>query len=115
MTPQSLAQALMQGSYPVDQLPSLDHATLDNARSYLPPQYQNVIAPAEHQAFAREATTENPLMALPLAVATPLYSLMKAATNTGARSAPSWAEMQGGLMGIGQGLGNSLTGLFGKF
>ena len=103
LTPQALAQGLT--NYMPDQLAAMPHALLYGARGYATPDQQQILGPAEHQAFAREATQENPLMAAPLALATPMYSLYKALTNTGARSPASWDEMKGGLMGVAQGLG----------
>lgn len=103
MTPQQLVQGL--GNYTPDQLGMLPHALLYAARDYANPQQQALLGPAEHQAFAREATQGNPWMAAPIAVATPLYSLYKAAMNTGARSPASMGEVSGGLLGVAQGLG----------
>ena len=48
-----------------------------------------LLAPAEHLDFARTTVEENPLMAAPLAIATPLYYLAK----------------QPALMGLGQRMG----------
>jgi hypothetical protein len=103
MTPQQLVQGL--SGYTPDQLSAMPHALLYAARDYANPQQQAVLGPAEHQAFAREATQANPWMAAPIAAATPLYSLYKAFANTGARSPASLGEVGGGLMGVAQGLG----------
>jgi hypothetical protein len=66
---------------------------------------QNVLGPMEHQAFAREWTRENPLLAVPsIAVATPLYYLAKTAGLMKGRSDPSLAELKAGYKGIFQGL-----------
>jgi hypothetical protein len=43
-----------------------------------PLNYQ-LLAPAEHMEFARETVKQNPLMALPLAVMTPIYTAGKSA------------------------------------
>lgn len=65
---------------------------------------QNLIAPFEHRAFAREAVKEQPLMAIPIGLATPAYSMYKQAFNTGARSSPSLAEISQAYRGIKEGL-----------
>lgn len=86
-------------------LAPLDHATLWNMRDKTSdPRLQALLAPYEHRAFAREAVRDNPLMALSLLVATPLYTAGKAAGLLGARSPASWEEMKQGLLGIGEGL-----------
>ncbi len=66
---------------------------------------QAQLAPYEHQAFAREWTQDNPLVAAPaLSVSIPGYALMKLLGLQGGRTKPSLAEMAGGYRGIGQGL-----------
>ena len=65
---------------------------------------QNLLAGYEHRAFAREATADNPLMALPIAAATPLYQLAKLLGTTDSRSQASWGQMGQGLLGVGEGL-----------
>jgi hypothetical protein len=67
-------------------------------------QMQNRISPFEHGAFAREATQENPLMALPIAAGTLAYQPYKALM--GSRSQPSLQQVLQGLQGVGQGLKN---------
>lgn len=103
VTPQQLVQGLNQ--YTPAQLSAMPHALLYAARDYANPAQQAILGPAEHQAFAREATQANPWMAAPIAVATPLYSLYKALASTQARSPASMGEVGGGLMGVAQGLG----------
>jgi hypothetical protein len=72
---------------------------------------QDVLAPYEHQAFAREWTQDNPLIAAPaLAVSIPGYGLAKLLGLQRGRTAPSWAEVRGGYRGIGQGLLAALQG-----
>lgn len=71
---------------------------------------QNLIAPFEHRAFAREQVQENPLRALTLPVMVPAYSAYKAMGFGNTRSDPSFAEVGQGYMGIGEGLLNSLVG-----
>lgn len=87
---------------------ALTHAQLDKIRADAGANNriaQNILAPMEHQAFAREWTRESPILApLSLSVATPLYSLAKAAGLMKARSDPSWAEVKAGYKGIFQGL-----------
>lgn len=101
MTPQQLA--LMLGSIPPEQLAQMPHSLLYQAREYAQPDQQNTLAPYEHQAFAREATAENPWMAAPIAAGSLLYPFYKMATG-GGRSSPGWDQVSGGLLGVGQGL-----------
>lgn len=102
---------------------SLNHAQLYNLRQLYNnnPQMQNQLAPAEHQAYAREFAIDSPLTAaasLPFAI--PAYTIAKyiglpIASNS--RSAPSIDEMLSGYKGLGQGLlqagTQKLTGLLG--
>lgn len=92
------------------QLQKLPHAALYSARSKVPKEQQNLIAPAEHRAFAREAVTENPLMAVSLAAGIPTYQLYK--MLMGARSGPSMDQVTQGFAGIGDGLSQTLQDLF---
>jgi hypothetical protein len=101
MSPQQLA-AVFKTLSP-GQLAQIDHATLYDARQYIPQNEQGLISPYEHRAFAREATAENPLMALPIAAGALLYQPYKALF--GARSAPSMNQLGQGLLGVGEGLG----------
>lgn len=101
---------------------NLSHAQLYNLRQLYNnnPQMQNQIAPAEHQAFAREFATESPLSAavsLPFAI--PAYTLSKYLGLTqGSRSQPSLEEVLSGYKGLGQGLlqagTQELSGLLGS-
>jgi hypothetical protein len=85
----------------------LDHATLYRMRrDALDKDLQNLLAGYEHRAFAREATAQNPLLAAPIAVATPMYQAAKLLGVTDARSDPSWGQMGQGLLGVGEGLLN---------
>jgi hypothetical protein len=104
LTPQDLAKGLL--SLTPEQLKKLDHATLYSARQYVPQEQQGLISPYEHRAFAREATNENPLLALPIAAGSLLYQPYKALM--GARSAPAWDQMGQGLLGVGEGLGQRM-------
>lgn len=110
MTPRELAQLLP--SLSPEQLSQLPHELLYAARAYVPKGQQGQIAPYEHRAFAREATKENPLMALPIAagsVAYPFYKMMSPG-----RSAPSLDQVTGGLLGVGEGLWQGARGLLSR-
>ena len=100
MTPQQRALGLL--SLTPEQLSELDHATLYQARAYLPKEHQGLLAPYEHRAFAREAVGENKLMALPVAAGAMLYQPYKALM--GARSKPSLNQLAQGLLGVKDGL-----------
>jgi hypothetical protein len=110
MTPQELARML--DHIPPQELARLDHATLYGARGYLPSDKQGRLSPYEHRAFAREATNENPLLALPIAAGTLAYQPYKAIF--GARSAPSFSQVGQGLLGVGEGLYGAGEGLLGR-
>jgi hypothetical protein len=83
-------------------LSGMDHASLYMLRERAPKEMQGLLSPYEHQAFAREAVQENPLMALPIAAGTLAYQPYK--MLMGARSAPSLDQVTRGLTGVGQGL-----------
>lgn len=94
-----------------EQLPRAEtattHAELFNIRAKLPQdkETQANAAPAEHRAFAREWTKENPLVAVPsLLAAIPLYSIAKATGIIKARSPASVDEVAEGYRGIMEGL-----------
>lgn len=94
-----------------EQMANMDHATLLNLRerNQNDKALQAVMGPYEHRAFARQATADNPLMSVPLAVATPLYTAAKSVglmtdDNT---TKPSLREVGQGLLGIGEGLGRA--------
>lgn len=71
-----------------------------------------VIAPLEHREFTREAVGHNPLMAAPLGLAIPSYTLLKylgllpKARNT---TPASWDEIFAGYEGMFSGLHDRLT------
>ncbi len=90
-------QALLEG---------MDHASLYQMRARAPKEMQGLLSPYEHRAFAREATGDNPLMALPIAAGTLAYQPYKALM--GARSAPSMGQVGHGLLGVGEGVWNWL-------
>lgn len=88
-----------------EDMPSADHASLYMARyGAKDPALQDMLAAYEHRAFAREATRDNPLMALPIAAGIPLYQVAKMLGLTSSRSAPSLYQAGQGLLGIGEGL-----------
>lgn len=83
------------------------HAELFNVRANIPQdkETQAKVAPAEHRAFAREWTKENPMLAVPsLLAAIPLYSIAKATGIIKARSPASVNEVAEGYRGIMEGL-----------
>ena len=89
----------------LDELSAMDHATLYRMRAAAKDKAtQDLLAGYEHRAFGREAVAENPYLALPIAVATPLYQLAKLANFTQSRSSPSMSQMGQGLLGVGEGL-----------
>jgi hypothetical protein len=100
MTPKELAAQL--ASMTPAQLSAMDHATLYNARQYVPASQQGLISPYEHEAFAREATQENPWLALPIAAGALAYQPYK--MIMGARSQPSLDQVTQGIKGVGEGL-----------
>lgn len=85
-----------------DQLKTLPHAMLYQAREKVPLADQGTISPYEHRAFAREVVADNPLMAASLAVAIPAYQAYKSVK--GARSPASLDQVLQGFAGIGDGL-----------
>lgn len=100
-----------------DDIEGMDHADLYNMREKArgTPDFQ-ALAPAEHQAFARQWTQENPMVAAPsLAIAAPLYYLAKqppflAAMQklgiVGQDATPAnFDQLSASYRGIGQGLG----------
>jgi len=101
MTPEQIAASL--SSLSPQQLGSMDHASLYNARQYVPREQQGDISPYEHRAFAREATQANPWLALPIAVGTLAYQPYKLLTGQ-ARSGASLNQVGQGLRGVGEGL-----------
>lgn len=103
---QVLLDKLLQ--LPPDQLAKVDHATLYMARERAARKDQDQLAGAEHRAFAREATTENPLLGLPIALASLAYQPYKAIQG-GSRSNPSLDQAMQGIVGVGEGLGAYAT------
>lgn len=102
--PQDLASHLQE--FTAEDLKKLPHALLYQAREYAAgAEAQNKLAPAEHQAFAREATQESPLLALPIALAALAYQPAKALLGQ-SRSDVSLEQVGAGLSGVAEGLSN---------
>jgi len=85
------------------------HAGLRQLRDQ-PGADQQALAPAEHQAFAREYAAENPVKALGLIPAIPAYQAAKGVGLLGSRTGASQpgAQMAAGYKGLGQGWGLAL-------
>ena len=94
--------AMLQAGQPVGHL---SHAELYSARAVAPQQWQAILGPLEHQAFAREWTQANPWVAAPsLLAAIPAYTLAKSMGLLNTRSPASLDEMASGYRGMYQGL-----------
>lgn len=97
-------------------LDTMSHSDLMELRNHIPAdnqQTQNLVAPYEHQAFAREYVNENPIRGtIALAGEIPAYYLAKMTGLASGRSQPSLQEMAAGYNGIGQGLMQHFTGNF---
>lgn len=103
-------------TYTQDELATMDHATLYTlrARNEANRDIFALLAPFEHRAFAREATEENPALAVPIALATPLYAGAKAMglmRDGGNATDPSMKQVGYGLAGVGEGLARKARGL----
>ena len=108
--PQTLAKANLDE----DTMAQMAHSQLYGMRDYnTSKDYQNRVAPYEHRAFAREAVGQNPLMALPIAAAAPIYQLSKAIPGLESRSDASMSQLGQSFVGIGEGLRNYFRGLRG--
>jgi hypothetical protein len=78
---------------------------LDELRSQFPDQSaQDLIAPYEHRAYAREIVKENPLFALGLFGAIPGYQAAKVTGLQKTRSKPSMEQMIQAYKGLFEGL-----------
>lgn len=91
---------------------SMTHAQLLMLRNSLPPNdpRQAILAPYEHQAFAREYTEDNPITGpLGLSVAIPAYAAAKLLGLQHARTGPSIASILAGYKGVGQGLASVIN------
>ena len=85
----------------------MTHAELMQLRNSLPDEspLHALIAPYEHQAFAREYTKQRGWGAVPsLMVAIPGYTAAKGMGMIGARSPASLTELVKGYKGMGQGI-----------
>jgi len=89
--------------YTDDQLKRMRHSTLYSARDFIDKKDQNRVANFEHRAFAREVSKENPLMSIPVALATPGYQIYKM-FDARSRSDPSFDQIDHGMLGVGEGL-----------
>lgn len=103
-------------TYTQDELATMDHATLYTLRTRNEGNRDvfALLAPFEHRAFAREATEENPALAVPIALATPLYAGAKAMglmRDGGNATDPSMKQVGYGLAGVGEGLARKARGL----
>ena len=97
----SLALLLMEK----EKLARLPHSKLlDLRKENTAPGVQELLAPYEHRAFAREEVSENPLKALPLLFMIPGYQGVKAMGLGGARTGPSLEQFKQGNIGILDGL-----------
>lgn len=104
--PQTLAKANLDD----ETLAQMPHDQLYGMRDYnASKDYQNRVAPYEHRAFAREAVGQNPLMALPIAMAAPLYQVSKMIPGLESRSGASWDQFGQSFRGIGEGLRSYFT------
>jgi hypothetical protein len=93
---------------PLSDYPELGNLTweelLELRRKYNDnPQVQNLLAPYEHMAYAREDVRDRPYMALPYMAMIPGYQAYKA-MFTGGRSSNPLEAMSGGYKGVMQGL-----------
>lgn len=104
-TPDEIAALLT--SLTGEQLGKMPHALLYNAREKVPMEQQGLISPYEHRAFAREAVTENLLLAPAIAAGTLAYQPYKMLMGK-SRSGPSMDQVLQGFIGIGEGLANRL-------
>lgn len=88
-----------------DQLSGMDWETLINMRRQNPKneRLQDIIAPYEHRAYAREDVAENPLRALSYGYLIPGYQAAKV-VGVVRGTKPSFDQMMQGFYGVGEGL-----------
>jgi hypothetical protein len=103
---------------PADQINVLDlinasHGDLLAKRSALPDDdpLQQLIAPFEHRAFAREQASQNPIAtAVTMPFMIPGYAMMKALGLQSGRTPASIEQVKQGYIGLHEGLKASLFG-----
>jgi len=99
-------------------LDNREHAELYGMRMKGDRNANALLAPYEHQAYAREYVENNPFSGpLAMAILTAGYTPAKALglTDTDEKSTPaSLDQMLGGFKGIGQGISSNLRGFFGR-
>jgi hypothetical protein len=98
---------------PEDELAQMNHGDLLLARAGADRKdktAQNKLSAAEHRAFAREYTADNPAAAIPLALMTLLYQPYKMLKGT-SRSDASMDQAMSGLIGVKEGIGKALKDL----
>lgn len=98
---------------PEEELAQMGHSELLQARSVAgrdDKDAQKKLSAAEHRAFTREYTEENPLAAPGLALMTALYQPYKM-LKEGSRSEASLDQALSGLVGVKEGLGKALRGI----
>lgn len=108
---EQMVQQMLQ--LPEDELAQMDHGDLLMARKVAgrgDKEAQNRLASAEHRAFAREYTADNPLAAIPLAFMVPAYQISKALGRENSRSNASLDQALSGLTGIKEGLTKAFKG-----
>jgi len=101
----SLPSADLMASMPWEKLQALRNQFANN------PAAQQMIAPYEHRAYARESVNNNLLMAPVMAAMVPGYQAAKAIGLTGSdnqTTAPSWAQFVQGEQGVYDGVKNRL-------
>lgn len=88
------------------------HSDLYQARFKYPDQTsQQMLAPYEHRAFAREFAQESPaLAAVSLPFAIPAYAMYKTLGLSQSRSGPSLEQVKQGYLGLHEGLKAALFG-----
>ena len=99
-------------SFDTDALDKMDWDSLHGLRTNFAGNMaaQQVLAPFEHQAYAREAVQNNPLNAIGYSVMIPAYQaaktvgLIKPVDNNNPVTPPSLAELLHGFRGVKQGL-----------
>jgi hypothetical protein len=89
-----------------DQMAKMSHADLYNARRGQAQVMQAMLAPYEHRAAAREATQQDPMMALSYGVAAPGYQIYKALGFGDSRSGADLNQLKQAYIGIIEGLLN---------